>query len=238
MSTSINRILELVKKVPCDLIEFQNLLSNDTYTEDELMKIAIVAVDAYEFQEMDTEYRAIDPKDRDWCIKIYKAYEEAYVEEIKNHPLIQMLKLLIDKGLNPNTCIEAEEKNVMALIPYVDKPFLAGFCLKLLMEEGANPWIEIRDREYLFEEMDSNICIDINLLPDDMVQSWIHCWFVMIGYGGRPRRTDPFKLSEGHSYDELKEFVYFDWHIKYDQDKKENIMHIVDIRTGEEIGFL
>ena len=70
-----------------------------------------------------------------------------------------------------------------------------------------------------------------------MVNEWVQCWFVLIGYGGRPESIEPFELAEGHSYDELKEYEYFDYYIKLDPEKRQNLLHIVDMRTGEEIGY-
>ena len=60
----------------------------------------------------------------------------------------------------------------------------------------------------------------------------------MIGYGGRTENAVTFYLLPGHSYDELKEFEYYDWRIQYDSSERKNILHIIDIRTGEEIGYL
>ena len=82
------------------------------------------------------------------------------------------------------------------------------------------------------------MAIDIDLLPDRIVQSFFQCWLVLIGYGARPKEVEPFHLYPEHTFDELKEFEYYDWKVRYEPDKHENIMHIIDIRTGNEIGYL
>ena len=61
-----------------------------------------------------------------------------------------------------------------------------------MMEYGSDPWIEIDENYYLFQEIDASVCIEIDLLPDRMIQSWIQCWFVMIGYGARPKGRDSY----------------------------------------------
>ena len=229
-------IMMLVGNLPQNVDAIREALDGCALSETDLMEIAIKAVTAYEDVDCNEIYWRTDEEGEHY--RIAMKYDKAYVDGIRNHKLIKILQLLLDYGLDPNTCLESWPNNVMESIKYLDPPFLAGFCTKVLMENGADPWIETDEKEYLFEELDADVCIDIGIQPDRMVQPFVQCWFVMVGYGARPRNVEPFKLNPSHSYDELKEFEFFEYNISYDRDKQENIMHIIDTRTGEEIGCL
>ena len=152
---------------------------------------------------------------------------------------MKILEMLLEKGLDPSVCLDHEdETNVMCELRWIDLPFLGASAMRLLLENGADLYVADSDGMALFTDEDSDVAIDIDLLPYDILQTTIQTWFVLVGYGGRPEKAEPFHLNPGHTYDELKEFEFFDYDIIYDRDKKENIMHITDIRTGEEIGYL
>ena len=152
--------------------------------------------------------------------------------------MIVLLEELLKNGFDPNIRLDTYEYNVLYTLQYVDVPFLAATATRLLLEHGADPYIQDDDGECLFYKIDGDIAIDIGLLPERFVQSLFQCWLVMVGYGARPEKVEPFHLNTGHSYDELKEFEFFDWKIRYEPEKKEKILHIIDIRTGDEIGTL
>ena len=189
-------------------------------------------------QNVVEEFRDEDIDDEGWFIKLCREYDPSYVETIKSHPLIKLLKDLLNNGFDPNTCLDAYECNILFALQYVDVPFLAATATRLLLEHGANPYIQDDDEECLFHKIDGDIAMDIGLFPDRFVQHMFQCWLVMIGYGARPKECEPFHLNPGHNYDELKEFEFYDWKIRYEADRKETMLHIIDIRTGEEIGTL
>ena len=243
--SNFDRLMYLLSKDYRDVDEVLTLLSENEFSKEELMRIAIRAVQTFELFEIESEYARKMMEDNDddidengWYIRIYKEYDSSYVERINNHPMIKILEMLLTKGLDPMLCVDGEYSNVMLPLQYVDVPFLAATAMKLLLEHGASPYVKNSDGVELFEDIDADIAIDIDLLPESFVQSYFQCWLVLIGYGARPKSIEPFQLNPGHNYDELKEFEFFDWKIRYEPDKKENILHITDIRTGDEIGTL
>ncbi|MCR5811429.1 MAG: hypothetical protein K6G34_08515 [Lachnospiraceae bacterium] len=246
--SNLERLLKMVGKEPRNLNEIELALKGGNFSEEDLMRIAIKAVGIYEsidgcdkyYEEInrsigDDEF--IDAEGRYY--KVSKAYDPYFMHKINNHPLIKILEELLEKGLDPSVCLNHEdETNVMCELRWIDLPFLGAAAMRLLLEHGANIYVAGSDGMEMFTDVDSDVAIDIDLLPDDIPQTTIQTWFVLVGYGGRPEKVEPFHLNPGHTYDELKEFEFFDYDIIYDQEKKENIMHITDIRTGEEIGYL
>ena len=193
----------------------------------------------YDYCRMLAESFGNADRDQDgWYVKIFWPYDPVYMQEICSHPLLRILKTLLGCGLDPRLRLDKEDTDVMNELMYVDVPFLGAAAMRLLMEHGADPYIQDSSGEELYVHLDSCMAIDIDLLPDRIVQSFFQCWLVLIGYGARPKEVEPFHLYPEHTFDELKEFEYYDWKVRYEPDKHENIMHIIDIRTGNEIGYL
>lgn len=246
--SNLERVLKMVEKEPRNLQEIELALSGSAFSKEDLMRIAIKAVGTYEsIDGCDKYYQGVNHTIADdefiysdgRYYKVRKEYSPQFMEKVNVHPMMKILEMLLEKGLDPSVCLEHEDDtNVMCELQWVDLPFLGAAAMRLMLEHGADLNVADSDGEELFVNVDSNVCIDIDLLPYDILQTTIQTWFVLVGYGGRPEKVEPFHLNPGHTYDELKEFEFFDYEIIHDREKKENIMHITDIRTGEEIGCL
>ena len=238
---AVEVLIGIIEHKPYDIAEIAAVLSNNVFSKEELMRAAIKAAEKYEFSEMLNEYenrKKIEVDEYgDWYIRRYTEYDPIIVEEIRVHPLIKTLELLLENGLDPRVRMAEDPTNIMCVLEDVDTPFLAATAMRLMMIYGADPYVQDESGEGLFERLDSCMVIDISLLPEDIVQNWFQCWILLIGFGARPENVEPFHLQPGHTYDELKEFEYYEWRIRWEPEKK-NIMHIFDIRTGEEIGWL
>ena len=246
--SDLERLLKMVGKEPRNLNEIELALKGGVFFKEDLMRVAIKTVHTIEtIDGCDEYYRGtnhsiaddefIDADGRYY--KVSKTYDPHFMYKINTHPLMKILEMLLEKGLDPGVCLDHEyETNVMCELQWVDLPYLGAAAMRLLLEYGADPYVIDSDGMDLFTNVDGSVAIDIDLVPYDILQTTIQTWFVLVGYGGRPEKTEPFHLYPGHTYDELKEFEFFDYVIIYDLEKKENIMHITDIRTGEEIGCL
>ena len=236
---AVEVLIGIIEHKPYDIAEIAAVLSNNVFSKEELMRAAIKAAEKYEFSEMLSEYRKKIEEDEygDWYMRRYMEYDSIFVEEIRVHPLIKILELLLEYGLDPRVRMAEDPTNIMCVLEDVDTPFLAATAMRLMMIYGADPYVQDESGEGLFERLDSCMVIDISLLPEDIVQNWFQCWILLIGFGARPENVEPFHLQPGHTYDELKEFEYYEWKIRRNPGKK-NTMHIFDIRTGKEIGWL
>ena len=236
---AVEVLIGIIEHKPYDIAEIAAVLSNNVFSKEELMRAAIKAAEKYEFSEMLSEYRKKIEEDEygDWYIRRYTEYDPIIVEEIRVHPLIKTLELLLENGLDPRVRMAEDPTNIMCVLEDVDTPFLAATAMRMMMIYGADPYVQDESGEGLFERLDSCMVIDISLLPEDIVQNWFQCWILLIGFGARPENVEPFHLQPGHTYDELKEFEYYEWKIRRNPGKK-NTMHIFDIRTGKEIGWL
>ena len=235
--SDFEHISKMIINKECDLKELDDALANTPLSEEQMMKLAIQAANVYELAEIERQYYESD-EEMAKPAGYFEEFDPIYIENAKNHPLTHKLQLLLNHGLNPNTRLDDIDVNVMDCLCYVDLPFLAAYTMRLMLDHGADSNLKIDDYETIFLHMDSNVTTDLVYVPDDMVITFLQCWFVLIGYGGKLEGIEPFRLNPGHVYDELKEYEFFDHYVSYDPEKKKNVLHIVDIRTGEEIGVL
>lgn len=233
-------ISNMIVEEYCDLNKLNLTLYNVSLSEEQMMELAIRAAKVYELAEIEKQYREIeDTMESTPPAGYYEEFDPKYIENARRHMLTSKLDILLKHGMNPNTRLEDnEEVNVMNVLLYVDLPFLAAYTMRLMLEHGADPNMPIDYSETLFQNIDCAVTFDLLDFPDNMVMTSLQCWFVLIGYGGRLENIEPFELNPGHSYDELKEYEYFEHRVEYNPQRKENRLHIIDRRTGEEIGVL
>ena len=137
-------LIGIIEQKPYDITEIAAVLSENVFSKEELMRAAIKVAEKYEFSEMLSEYRKRIEEDEygDWYIRRYMEYEPIYVEEIRVHPLIKILELLLDSGMDPRTRLADDPTNIMCALEYVDTPFLAAMAMRLMMNHGADPYVK------------------------------------------------------------------------------------------------
>lgn len=218
----VGRLIKLFRDRDADWKDVEAAIRQSMLSEVELMELAVKAAETFEFTFGNEKTK----------------YDLALIENARTHRLTRIIELLLSKGLNANTVINGEPANIMWELEFVDIPYLAATILRLLMEKGADPYTINPDGEQFFNEIDGDVVFFLNEAGGGIAPPLVQCWFVLIGFGARLEGAEPFALSPGHVYDELKEFEFFDWVVSYDSNRDTNVMHIVDTRTGEEIGVI
>ena len=175
---AVEVLIGIIEHKPYDIAEIAAVLSNNVFSKEELMRAAIKAAEKYEFSEMLSEYRKKIEEDEygDWYMRRYMEYDSIFVEEICVHPLIKILELLLEYGLDPRVRMAEDPTNIMCVLEDVDTPFLAATAMRLMMIYGADPYVQDESGEGLFERLDSCMVIDISLLPEDIVQNWFQLY--------------------------------------------------------------
>ena len=134
-------LMNIIERSPWNIEEVRAVLGNYNFSREELMRAAIKAAEKYEFSEMLSEYRKKIEEDEygDWYIRRYTEYDPIIVEEIRVHPLIKTLELLLENGLDPRVRMAEDPTNIMCVLEDVDTPFLAATAMRLMMNHGADP---------------------------------------------------------------------------------------------------
>ena len=110
-------------------------------------------------------------------------------EEIHSTYIIPLCELLLKHGLDPNYVFgeKYDESNIMYKIDWIDKPYVAADTLKLLLENGGNPLVEVDD-ESIWQLSDFDIWFDVlhgyAQQEDYMLKfdSMFHFWLVLRGF--------------------------------------------------------
>lgn len=195
---STDKIKEMLYACPPDLDKCRKELAASSLDENELMELAVNAVQDVEFEPGETGNT-----------------EDVYA--------IDRIKLLLEAGLCPNTVVDSE--NCMWLTQYVNKKDLGATILRMLLESGGNPNLEV-DNDQLFEY------ITFKVLYEECDPLWytvFQCFLVLLAYGGCWRDGSiPFRMVGDNKIEIFKNFERYvrgwDW-------------HIYDVKTGEDVAF-
>ena len=162
------KLLNKLNELPPNLEEISRLISEEDYSKDDISLVGALFIDGAQSEDDGgtplTEYFPIEP-------------HVPYLYEI--------LQLLLEKGLDPNAVYDGI--SIMQCLLYVSTPYVAADCLALLLENGGDPGLEV-DGWRLFDDLDFDVIFDAFNQEDRVCyDALVHCWFVMLGFGGRLR---------------------------------------------------
>lgn len=126
-------------------------------------------------------------------------------EEIHSTYIFPLCELLLKYGLDPNHVFgeKFDESNIMYQIYWIDKPYVAADTLKILLENGGNPLLEV-DNESIWHLSDFDIWFDVlhryAQREDYMLKfdSRFHFWLVLRGF--LSNKDETFKEHSLYTY--------------------------------------
>ncbi len=156
-----------------------------------------------------------------------------------------VMEFFLRFNLDPNFI--TDEKSLMHRICNINNEFIAADTLKLLLENGGDPFVLSGNRP-LYDILDSYVRSKVcNLSLTDFdspeVQSRLHCWMVLTGFCGQAlyERYDPssFRMhfsNEMFKLKELKNHHSFRAEATQSAERYNKLsVRIVSIRTGKEV---
>lgn len=110
-------------------------------------------------------------------------------EEIHSTYVASLCELLLKHGLDPNYVFgdEGSEANIMHEVYYIDKPYVAADTLRLLLEKGGNPLLDVGG-ESIWKLSDFDIWFDVSYGYAQQehykmkFDSSFHFWLVLRGF--------------------------------------------------------
>ncbi len=213
-------LLSMLMELPPKLADVENELKSNEYSIEE------VTSSAYRFVEN--------------CFCECRDFEDEHKrkpdeEELHSSYIYEICELLLQYGLNPNLVLG--KRNIMYELKYIDCGYIGAKTLRLLLENGGNPCLEL-DGEPLFDMIDFDVVFDVVELDNEaLFDNEFKMWLLMIGYGATIKDNRcPVEVISGYSTDEFKEFENFKYEIEiFEEDW---IMHIIDVRTNTEVAKL
>lgn len=226
----INDVLQILKTIPPDIQAIDHLLSENNFTKEELAVLANEAVGECfcEFRDaVDPEGYGLDPK-----------FRTLHIDNLYSNSLEQVLRCLLRHGYDSNISVGGE--NAFWDLMYVDAPNVGASCMRLLLENGADPnRRQLHDPETLFEY------IAFKVSYDEYTHEYfntVQCWLVLLGFGGCWKDGSiPVEMLNGHSVEIFKQFELYDYSIEELPQMPGKygcwIMHIYNTETHEEVAL-
>ncbi|MBQ8264729.1 MAG: hypothetical protein IJY96_08155 [Oscillospiraceae bacterium] len=224
-------LFRLLKETPIDIKKLKKELQSGNYSAEDVTKAALQYLgDCFDEQT-----------ERDWGDGNERAHsvEAAVCPEMRSSALLEVIRLLLEYGLDPNA-VYYDSENVMNSLRYIDNGYLAADALALLFEDGGRH-TTLLDGEDLFNLIDSEVIFDaVEQENRRKYDSLVHCWFVYLGYGAKPQNgATALDVFHGFDISELRDHRRFTFALSHTPNRGENwTLHIIDRCTFWEVARL
>lgn len=230
-------LFDIMMQLPLNLPKLEEELTRGNYTADDVSFVAAKFTDECwedDLGEYDEVADDLVPKS---------------AENRHSYYLFDVVKLLLGHGLDPNRVYDG--MNIIDQLPHIVNGYVGADTLALLMENGVDMNLTV-DGWSVFWDLDYDVLFDaFNQMDRVRYDALVHCWFVWLGYGARPKSdTDPLTLfpqyhdSENYGVkpfeiSDLKEHRNYTFFLTHTESRGENwSLHIVDKRTLWEVARL
>ena len=219
-----NRLLDMLMELPPDPDKIEKHLNENEYSVKEITLAACKLAEECQFEcGFFRENRGQNPA----------------VSEIHSPYIYGIFELLLKYGLDPNLKFSdgISETNVMDELRYLDFEDTAADTMKLLLENGGNPFLVI-DGTPLFETIDFDVIFDVvELKGEDFFHIEFKIWLVMIGYGATIKGGEcPIKIQNGYTAEDFRDFKRFGYEIEFKD--KDWTLHIIDNENQTKAAFI
>ena len=194
-------ILDALLQIPPDFEKAGHLLKESSLSASEISELAAkYAEECWCEDDYGDSFEELEPDNG------YYWREPTVIPGLHSTYLYEVIRFLLDYGLDPNYSREGNWGLLEWVINTVNG-YIAADTLALLLDHGGNPNLEL-DGELLFDKIDFNVGFDaIEMCNRRRYESYVHCWMVLIGYGGTPSDgTTPLDVMDEYLYNSREEF--------------------------------
>ena len=200
-----NELIKLFSAIPPDWDTIRDILYKHSFTKEELAEIAYEATDQCfcEYQDAVEKFK----------------YKNIVIQNLHGYYIVEILRLLLNYGLDPNVCIGTD--NALWNAQYIDFPNAGAAVMRLLLEHGGNPNLVLPDSDGTFyggAEWSLLEDVDLDVLEDARdygLDFSVQCWMVLAAFGKTFRDGTPaVTMLNGNNIEILKEFERFDYKVE------------------------
>ena len=163
-------------QIPPNMQEICALLETGHFSSDDVSRAAVAFSNACVDESLDH----VINREHVW------EYQSRSAEVVKGEHstfLFEIVKLLLEYGLDPNAVYEDE--NIMCDLRFIENEYVAADTMALLLEHGGDLDLEV-DGDSVFSDIDFAVIFDAVEQSDRRrYDALVHVWFVCLGYGGR-----------------------------------------------------
>ncbi len=162
--------------------------------------------------------------------------------------LYDVMEFYLRNNLDPN--FKTKRESLMHHLCKVVNGYLAADTLKLLLENGGDTNV-LSGTKTLFETIDSYLhqkinSFDLAYVESPGFQSVVHCWFVLLGFGGHSKNSDTLPLTrlykDGDTLFQLEKLKnHRNYAINFGKSFTQGNSHccrIYDIRSGKDVAWI
>lgn len=228
------QLLNILLNIPPDFSAAEKLLQQECFSSDEVNKVAMRYTDECYLDVADTF--CLDPYDH-ISPPGFIPPSEVVPERHSTH-LYDVIKLLLDHGLDPNAIVD--EDNIMEMLLYVDNEYVAADTMALLLEHGGNPNLNM-DGQSVFGMVDFEVWFgSVEQALRWRYDVWVHVWMVLLAYGGKiagkEQIVQAFLEYESNALFDLQKFKnHRNYYFGLSYEDNERKIHIYDKKTFWEV---
>ena len=228
-SNNIDYLVEMCSNTDIDLDSIESFIVGNKMSGDEVTRAAINLVKKYEY-EVDT-----------FASRNGRA---PYDKELVTTNWIQLFRLFLVHGLNPNRVYIDEDRNCENLLYhlwFLDNMDVYYKLFRVLFQNGADPNVLVDD-ESIFDKVDENVVLYATLLEieDEDRRAYerdFRLWLLMIAYGAeRGDKEWILDIKDGYDRDMFINCEAFSY--KLERTNGDWFLHIYITKTGEEVAVL
>ncbi|MGN0006084.1 MAG: hypothetical protein ACI37Z_08980 [Candidatus Gastranaerophilaceae bacterium] len=167
-------LMNELNNVPPNFDKIKKLLDENDYSSEDVTYVATAFAENCEFESYE--------------------YFKSENAQVRSKYLYDIVKLLLEYGLNPNIVFD-NEINIMDSLMYNDYEYVSADTLGMLLENGGNVNLAV-DGTRIFDKVDFAVVFDAVEQSDRRkYDALVHFWFVMLGYGAiKADGTNPVTL--------------------------------------------
>ena len=231
-------LFDLMWNLPPDYDDIKRSINQNNMTPEEITIAAAEFIDKAREEEWEDD-----------VLSEFIMSEPAFIESLHSAYLPELIKLLIDNGLD--LILFSKQGIVLHRLLYLENGYVAADTFAILFENGFDIYADDGE-EMLFDSIDFDIIFGrIEQFNRRRYDVWFHTWLVFVGYGAEPENeTSPvdivYESGENEEFG-IKEFEIsdfknhrnFDFAISYIKNKGERKTIIIfDKRTRYEVARL
>ena len=165
-------------------------------------------------------------------------FENGIIQNRNSTNLYQVMEFLLRFGLDPNVC--EDDMHLLVALRFVDNEYVAADTMALLLEHGADI-ASHTSGESIFQDIDFDVLFDaINQEIRHRFDTVVHCWLVMLGYGGWKQLPEDcitlfreFESNQLFSWEKLRN--HRNYYVGLSMENNKKTIRIYDKRTFWEV---